>query len=254
VKRRIALLVSLSVLLFAFGAFAQEHEAQPKKEPAAASTENKGEQGKGSHASGKKAGDPYGAQAGEESNEGHDENREFKESPSVKWFAGRIGLSPKSAYWVSVVINFAVILIGIIWAMKAGLPGVFRSRSEAIQRQMEEARKASAEANARLSDIESRLARMDAEISAMRSQADSAARSEEDRLRAATEDERKKIVETAEQEIAAASGSARRELRQYAAELAVSLAAQRIKVDPSADRALVSEFARHLSGNGGGRS
>ena len=54
-------------------------------------------------------------------------------------------------------------------------------------------------------------------------------------------------MESAEQEIAAAAKLARRELTNYAANLAVSLAAKQIKVDPATDQALVQDFARELS-------
>ena len=69
-------------------------------------------------------------------------------------------------------------------------------------------------------------------------------------LRAAEEDARK-IVESAEQEIAAAAKSARRELKAFAADLAVSLAKRQIHVDTSTDQALLRSFAQQLSANGG---
>jgi F0F1-type ATP synthase membrane subunit b/b' len=58
-------------------------------------------------------------------------------------------------------------------------------------------------------------------------------------------------VESAEQEIAAAAKSARRELTAYAADLAVSLAKKLIHVDASTDQALLRNFAQQLSANGG---
>ena len=56
-----------------------------------------------------------------------------------------------------------------------------------------------------------------------------------------------------QQEIAAAAKLARRELTNYAANLAVSLAARQIKVDPATDQALVQGFARELSPKSGGQ-
>jgi F0F1-type ATP synthase membrane subunit b/b' len=58
-------------------------------------------------------------------------------------------------------------------------------------------------------------------------------------------------VLSAEQEIAAAVKSARRELTAYAAELAVSLAKKQIHVDAATDQALLRNFAQQLSANGG---
>ena len=54
-------------------------------------------------------------------------------------------------------------------------------------------------------------------------------------------------------DIAAAAKLARRELTTYAANLAVSLAARQIEVDPATDQALVQGFARELSPKSGGQ-
>ena len=58
------------------------------------------------------------------------------------------------------------------------------------------------------------------------------------------------MIETAESEIAAAAKSARRELKIYAAELAVELAKKNIKVDPQTDAALVRDFVSQLGKDG----
>ena len=81
----------------------------------------------------------------------------------------------------------------------------------------------------------------------MRGAAEKEAASEEARIKAAAAEDARKIVESAEQEIAAAAKLARRELTAYAADLAVSLAAQQIKVDPATDQALVRDFGQKLS-------
>ena len=47
---------------------------------------------------------------------------------------------------------------------------------------------------------------------------------------------------------------ARRELKAYAATLAVNLAEKKIHVDPQTDEALVNSFVRELGGNGTGRN
>ena len=119
---------------------------------------------------------------------------------------------------------------------------------------MQEARKASEEANRRLGDIETRLSRLDSEIVGMRATAENDAVAEEARIKAAAAEDARKIVESAEQEIAAAAKLARRELTNFAANLAVSLAAKQIKVDAATDQALVRGFAQELSSqnaNGG---
>jgi F-type H+-transporting ATPase subunit b len=183
--------------------------------------------------------------------EGEDEHGEFKHSASVKFLAEKTGLSLNGAYWLSVVLNFAVIAGAILWFSKKNLPGIFRNRTAFIQKAMEEARKASEDANRRLAEIEARLSKLGAEIAEMRAAADKEAAGEEARIKAAAEDEARKLVESSEQEIAAAAKAARRELTAYAAELAVSLAKKQIQVDTATDQALVRNFAQQLSADDG---
>jgi F-type H+-transporting ATPase subunit b len=200
----------------------------------------------------------FGSQLAKESREAADEekgeNDELKKSPAVRFVAHLTGTSVQSAYWICMGLNFAVIAGFILWISRRHLPGVFRGRTEAIQRAMLEARKASEEANRRMAEIESRLAKLDSEISSMRAEADKEAIAEEGRILAAAEEERSKIVITAEQEIVAAAKAARRDLKAYAADLAVGLAKRQIRVDGATDRALIHNFADHLSqSNGSGK-
>jgi len=185
---------------------------------------------------------------------GEDEQEQFKHSASVKLVAKYTGLSLEHAYWLCVLLNFGVIAGTVFYLSKKKLPGVFRDRTASIQKAMQEARKASEEANRRLGDIETRLSRLDSEIAGMRATAEKDAVAEEARIKAAAEEDARKIVESAEQEIAAAAKLARRELTNFAADLAVSLAARQIKVDTATDQALVRGFAQELSSqnpNGG---
>ena len=174
----------------------------------------------------------------------------FKHSKSVRFIAKLTGLSLDNAYWLCVVGNFVIVAGVIVWAMKKNLPAVFRNRTASIQQAMAEARAASEDANRRLADIESRLSRLDSEIAEMRSSAEKEGAAEEERIKAATADEMKKVVESAEQEIIASAKNARRDLRAYAANLVVSLAEKQIKVDAATDQALVQGFAKRLASDG----
>ena len=179
--------------------------------------------------------------------EGEDEQAQFKQSASVQWVAKVTGLSLENAYWLCVLLNFAVIAGAVIYFSKKNLPSLFRNRTATIQKAMQEARQASEEANRRLAEIENRLSRLSAEIAGMTATAEKEAAAEELRIKAAAEEDARKIVESAEQEIAAAAKLARRELTAYAANLAVSLAARQMKVDTATDQALVRGFANELS-------
>jgi F-type H+-transporting ATPase subunit b len=193
---------------------------------------------------------PVNAAAEQKSEE--DPTAQFKHSASVRLLSRITGLSPDGAYWFAVVLNFGIVVGLIVWASKKNLPTLFRNRTASIQKSIEEARRASEDANRRLSEIESRLARMDDEISGMRATSDKEAAAEEQRTKVAAAEDAHRIVESAEQEIAAATKAARRELTTYAADLAVTLATKQIRVDTPTDQALVRRFAQELSSDGAG--
>jgi F-type H+-transporting ATPase subunit b len=185
-------------------------------------------------------------QTREAAGEEEDETAEFKQSPSVQFVARITGLSIPHAYMLSVFLNFAVVMVVVVWAAAKYLPRVFSARTAAIQKAMQEAQKASDEARRKLAEIESRLMKLDVEIGMMRDSAEREAAAEEARLRAAAEEDKRKILEAAQQEISAAAKAARRDLTAYAADLAVGLAKKQIRVDAATDQALVRNFAGEL--------
>jgi F-type H+-transporting ATPase subunit b len=191
-------------------------------------------------------------QTREAAGEEKDETAEFKQSASVRLIARVTGMSLLHSYWLCVLLNFIVIAAVIIWSGRKYLPALFRDRTAAIQKAMQEAQRASEEARRRLAEIESRLMRLDGEIGMMRNAAEREAAEEEARIQAAAREDANKIVRSAEQEIAAAAKTARRELMAYAADLAVSLAQKHIRVDAASDRALVRDFSGQLGGLSGG--
>ncbi len=179
-----------------------------------------------------------------------DKTAQLKYSASVKWMASKLGVSMLAAYGISVALNFVTIIAVAVVFLRSKLPGWFRSRTELIRQSLEEARQTSAEAQQRLSAIEARIAKLQSEIAGMQSTADQQWQAEEQRIRASTEDEKRKIVEAAEEEIAAAVNLARRDFKAYAAEMAVTLAANRIQVDAATDEGLVMTFVEQLGRNG----
>jgi F-type H+-transporting ATPase subunit b len=176
---------------------------------------------------------------------------QFKESPAVRFIARITGLSTGTAYLLSVLLNFAAMAGIIIWVSCKYLPGVFSARTAAIQKAMQEAQKASEEARRRLAEIEARLMQLDVEIGRMRDTAEKEAAAEEARIQAAAQEDARKMLESAQLEIAAALKSARRELTAYAADLAVGLAQKQIHVDAATDQSLVRNFAGQLGASSG---
>ena len=177
---------------------------------------------------------------------GGDDNAQFKNSASLQWMARKLRVSTATAYGLSIVLNFFTIVAVVVLLLRSKLPALFRNRTRVIRQSLDEARKASAEAQQRLSDTESRLGKLQAEIAEMQSAADQESKAEEERIRVAGREEKRRIVEAAEQEIAAAVSLAKRDFKAYAAGLAVTLAANSIQVDASTDEALLRSFVDQL--------
>jgi F0F1-type ATP synthase membrane subunit b/b' len=84
----------------------------------------------------------------------------------------------------------------------------------------------------------------------LKSQAEADFKAEEQRIREQAEQDAARVVQAAEQEIATAAKLARRELKVFAADLAVSLAEKRISVDRDTDEQLVQTFVNQLGKDG----
>jgi F-type H+-transporting ATPase subunit b len=243
----------LLVVLLAGGAWAQEGGAAQQQAPPPSPRQQKAAQAAQAPKSAQEnSGSSFGRELAEASREAageNEENAQFKFSPSVRWLGKVLGIGVHGAYWLAFILNFAVLALLIYLVSRSRIPAMFRSRTATIRRAMEEAGRASAEANRRLAEIEARLGRLDHEIAAMQQQAEQEAASEEEKLRLQAREDARRVVEASEQEIAAAASLARRELKAYAAELAVALAEKRIHIDQDTDAALVRGFAEQL-GNG----
>jgi F-type H+-transporting ATPase subunit b len=191
----------------------------------------------------------FGSELAEETNEAtgaEEENANLKHSAMVQLLARMTGLSVHQAHLLALGLNFGVIVVITVLAARKFLPGLFRSRTEAIQQALQEARAASQDANRRLADIENRLRQMDVEIGQMQASAEKEGAAEEERIQKAAEEDIRKVVRAAEQEIAAAAKQARRELSIHTADLAITLARKQINVDTNTDQVLVRTFASHL--------
>lgn len=186
--------------------------------------------------------------------EQEDEEYAFKHSASVRAFARIFHLSPETASMVFWAFNALLLIAFVGYFLRKALPAAFRNRRQRLEQQIVEARTATEQANERLKAVEDRLSRLDSEIAAVREQAERESAQDEVRLRATIEEERQKIVASAEQEITAAGAAAERQLRRFAAGLAVDRATARLNLTEGDDRALIQDFASSLgTGHDDGR-
>jgi len=186
------------------------------------------------------------AQSPEANKHEEDETEAYRHSAAVKKIGSMMGMNADQAATSFEVANFVLLAILVGWVLLKTLPKTFRNRNSAIQKHLVEARVATEEASLRLSGVESRLSKLDEQIAAMKAQAEKDSAADEQRIKASVEEEKQKILAAAEQEIASASTHARRQIQQYAAELAVEQAARKLVVTAETDRLLVQGFARRL--------
>ena len=184
-----------------------------------------------------------------EKNKEVDENDAYLHSPSVRKIGAMVGLNPEQAATAFTVANFLVLAVLVGWFLLKTLPKTFRDRTTSIQKNLVDARTATEEASARLRSVEERLSKLDEQIAALRVQADKDSALDQQRISASIEEDKQKIMAAAEQEIAAATALAQRQLQQYAAELAIDQAQRKLVVSAETDRLLVQSFARRLTGD-----
>ena len=189
------------------------------------------------------------AKSPEKNKQEEDDNDAYRHSATVRALGAKFGMNPEQAATVFTIANFVVLVLLVGWFLVKTLPKTFRNRNTAIQKHLVDARTATEEASIRLNSVEARLSKLDEQIAAMRTQAEKDSIADEQRIKASVEEEKQKILEAAEQEIASATINAQRQIQQYAAELAIGQAAKKLVVSAETDRLLVQQFARRLAGD-----
>ncbi len=174
--------------------------------------------------------------------EADDEVNIYRHSATVQKLAQMFGTSVEAmSRWLE-FLNFLVVLGFIVWFLGRILPKTLRDRTERIQRQLQQAHTVTEDANRRLASVEERLARLDTEISGIKTQAQQDAVEKEKQMRATLEQEKQSILDSSAQEIAAASSKAQSQLKRMTAEMAIERATRKIAVTAEADRSLVETF------------
>ena len=191
-----------------------------------------------------------GAGANAEKKSSEDSNDVFRHAPIVQSIAKMLHMDVETTARILEFLNFGIIVLGVGIPLVRIMPRVIRKRAQTLKHDLEEARKTTADANVRLSAIETKLAGLDKEIAEIRAQVEVEGKNDEARIKASIGEESARIVATAEQEISSAAAQARRGLRNFAADLAIDQAAKQLVLTPETDRALIAEFVSEAGRNG----
>ena len=146
-------------------------------------------------------------------------------------------------------INFILLVGGLGYILKKNAGPYFAQRSQQIRKGIVDADRARAEADAKVAEVDRRLANLAAEIESLRREAHEQGRAEAHRIRLEAAAEMAKIQTRTVEEIAAVGKAARLDLRRYSAGLALGLAETKIaaRLSPQVQDGLVNSFVAHLA-------
>lgn len=145
-------------------------------------------------------------------------------------------------------VNFILLVVVLIYVLRKPVGRFFENRSAALRHDLEEGRKALEEARIELARAEEKLSRLEAEIAALKASAAQDREAEISRMKQASEQEGKRILESARNMIESATQAARLELKRTAANEALVLAETMIRerLDSAARSRLVDQFLKEV--------
>jgi F-type H+-transporting ATPase subunit b len=144
--------------------------------------------------------------------------------------------------------NFIILAAGVGYFLAKNLPGHFSSNKKEIQKGISEAQQMKQDAERHSAEMDARLNALGADIENFRTQSTAEMQQEGERIGRETAAQIKKIEQQAAVEIESVGKTARRQLKEYAAELALGLAEERLRgrMDNATESALVDDFVRDL--------
>lgn len=160
------------------------------------------------------------------------------------------GAAHGESLWALVarVANFLVLVAGLYYLLRNPLERYLSARSEQIRTDLATAAETRREASARLRQVEERLRALPAEIAALEGRGREEIAAEELRLTRAAEAERQRMADQTRREIERQLLAARRELAEYAADLAVGVARARLarELTPEEQMRLVDRYVAQM--------
>jgi F0F1-type ATP synthase membrane subunit b/b' len=137
----------------------------------------------------------------------------------------------EESIWVTVarLFNFAVLVGGLIYFLRTPLAQHLAKRSQQIRGGLVTARETSERATAQLAELDRRLQALPGELEALRARGVQEIAIEERRIQAQAEAEKTRLIAEMERDVDVRVRVARKQLTEHAADLAVGLAADRVR-------------------------
>jgi F-type H+-transporting ATPase subunit b len=146
------------------------------------------------------------------------------------------------------LLNFGILIGVLVYFLKGPLGTYLSGRSAQIRQDLVTAAEMRRTATAQLDAIQQKLAALPAELAALQARGEEDVRAEEARIAQAAATDRDRLIDQTRREIDMRLRLARRELTEYAAHLAVSIAEERIRrtITPEDQLRLVDRYTAQL--------
>ena len=153
------------------------------------------------------------------------------------------------------LVNFAILIGTLVYLLRSPLMAYLNDRGTQIRSDLVNAAEMKRTAAAQLEEIDRRMTALPGELEALRAQGAQEIAAEEARIRAAAAAERDRLLEQARRDIDQHVKVAERELVNHAADLAVAVAAERIRKTITDDdqKRLTDRYVQQLRGAAGGQ-
>lgn len=144
--------------------------------------------------------------------------------------------------------NFIVLFGGLAFLLRKPMSEFFTSRRAEIAGGLQRAQDAQTRAQARMDEIEKRLANLTSEIEKLRTGAQQESSAERDKILAAAKHEVERVVEQARQEVERVARSIEREIKEHVADQVIDRAGNALRTEMTQDdqKRIIVRFIQNL--------
>ena len=143
--------------------------------------------------------------------------------------AGEGGHAESPWALIARLFNFAILAGGLFYLLRSPLMGFLEQRGVSVRSELRKAAALKTEAGAQIEQIDAKMKALPAEIEALKNRGADEIKTEEARIHALAETERRRLLDQARREIETQLRIAERDLKKRAGELAVAVATERVK-------------------------
>src|SRR5215470_7107241 len=144
--------------------------------------------------------------------------------------------------------NFLILFGGLAFLLKKPMSEFFRTRQNDISGGLKRAEDAQSSAQARMDEIERRLAHLSSDIASLRGETRKESLAERERILADAKREVERIIEQSQQEIERVARTVEREIKEHVADLVIDRAGNTLRTEMTQDdqKRIVVRFIEKL--------